>query len=649
MRPSDEIWVRERCAEMGVDKRGKFIGATKFKAMLAMQYPEEELKLRQIVNKIARELARSPPKRSTAPSKPSSAGSGVKLTSQKTGTATGCQISRPLMSFHDTSSQGRGRDSSADSSSTAPMLHRSPKGKAMEDRQTNIETMGTSDKGSISNLGKGAWNKATGTALTTSENTRSRFYDMPLVDSLIRDPILDQQLALLDLDNTDTPEGGELPTGSIENAVLFSARVMARGVPPQYGLMGRSANWKELFPTTPADSLFFLNTNIPFSAFICGVQGSGKSHTTSCLIENFLVRSPVLGVLHKPLSALVFHFAELASRSNFQPSEAAYLALPRSQYPDSPTVASVTILVSPSSYLALKESYKVIPGVKVHPFKLHPTNLNVGTMLKLMSVDQSQGTPLYMSRVTKILREMAEVSAGTFDYNTFKYRLGNIDLDSKQREFLNQRLDLLESFLDLKGKTTSPRFEAGGITIIDLSCPFMDPSTACILFQICMNMYLESDSEIGKVLVVDEAHKYMTDTPASKDLTNSLLSVIRQQRHCGVRVIISTQEPTISPNLIDLSSITIIHRFSSPEWFNVLRRHISITNDHKPNDNSANDLFETILSLKTGEAVVFAPSAVVWKGGDVRGLVKLNGELLKMRMRKRLTYDGGASVVVVSG
>jgi hypothetical protein len=57
----------------------------------------------------------------------------------------------------------------------------------------------------------------------------------------------------------------------------------------------------------------------------------------------------------------------------------------------------------------------------------------------------------------------------------------------------------------------------------------------------------------------------MTDAPASKTLTESLLTVIRQQRHYGARMIISIQEPTISPRLIDLCSVTVIYFFSSPE------------------------------------------------------------------------------------
>jgi hypothetical protein len=138
---------------------------------------------------------------------------------------------------------------------------------------------------------------------------------------------------------------------------------------------------------------------------------------------------------------------------------------------------------------------------------LQPEDLNIGTMLALMSIDQTKSTPLYMGQVTKILREMAAESVGSFDYHEFRRRLREVRFDRVQTEFLNQRLDLLESFLDVNGEVPSTRFGAGHITIIDLTCPFMDSNTACVLFKIGLGMYLRSDTSTGKVIVVDEAHK----------------------------------------------------------------------------------------------------------------------------------------------
>jgi hypothetical protein len=138
----------------------------------------------------------------------------------------------------------------------------------------------------------------------------------------------------------------------------------------------------------------------------------------------------------------------------------------------------------------------------------------------------------------------------------------------------------------------------------------------------------------------------MTDTVASKALTESLMGVIRQQRHYGARVIISTQEPSISPKLIDLCSITAMHRFTSPEWLDVLQKHILVS-DEKGDRGNKVGLLREIMRLKTGEALVFAPSAICGVDGEARGRRIGADALLKMRMRKRLTWDGGRSIVCI--
>lgn len=52
-----------------------------------------------------------------------------------------------------------------------------------------------------------------------------------------------------------------------------------QNMPSQFALLGQLRNRQSV-----SDPRVMLNTNIPFSAFICGLQGSGKSHTTSCMI-----------------------------------------------------------------------------------------------------------------------------------------------------------------------------------------------------------------------------------------------------------------------------------------------------------------------------------------------------------------------------
>ena len=239
----------------------------------------------------------------------------------------------------------------------------------------------------------------------------------------------------------------------------------------------------------------------------------------------------MLGVLQKPLSALVFHYDEAASHLNFKPSEVAFLASSSAKFPNQPRVSKINVLVSPSNYLSLKPLYTQIPGVTVQPFKLPPKTLNIGTMLTLMSVDTSESAPLYMSQVTKILRDMASKSSKAFDYLAFKRQLAAAKLDRKQIDFLNQRLDLLESFLDLQGSTPGPTFEPGTITIIDLSCPFVDVNTACVLFKIGMAMYLESSPSTGKLIAVDEAHKVCSVQTAVAHWTSLLYSLLPRREN----------------------------------------------------------------------------------------------------------------------
>jgi DNA helicase HerA-like ATPase len=142
-------------------------------------------------------------------------------------------------------------------------------------------------------------------------------------------------------------------------------------------------------------------------------------------------------------------------------------------------------------------------------------------------------------------------------------------------------------------------------------------------------------------------HQYMTDTPAAKELTGTFLNIIRQQRHLGARVIISTQEPTISPSLIDLCSVTIIHRFTSPEWYQIMEKHIIIDSkyDKSTSSNERDHGLSRISCLRTGEALVFAPSAYLL---DERSLpIDVRQKTFKLMVRKRITWDGGQTIVCV--
>ena len=146
--------------------------------------------------------------------------------------------------------------------------------------------------------------------------------------------------------------------------------------------------------TKTGDSRLFLNMNVPWSAFICGSQGSGKSHTLSCILEAALQPSK-LGKLPSPLAGMIFHYDKFTGFSASQICEAAYLCS---------TGIPVTVLVSPSNFHRMERAYRNIRGLPsnapkpvVAPLLLEERHLNVERMMKLMAIDEKEGkVSLYM-------------------------------------------------------------------------------------------------------------------------------------------------------------------------------------------------------------------------------------------------------------
>lgn len=174
---------------------------------------------------------------------------------------------------------------------------------------------------------------------------------------------------------------------------------------PQYGLLAADVEVYDKFIEISGtgqkgskldldDGRIFLNVNTPWSAFICGSQGSGKSHTLSCMLEDCLLPSEV-GKLPSPLAGIVFHYDQFTSDSGGQICEAAYLC--SSGIP-------VRVLVSPTNFFHMKQAYENLPGLsagtkkpEVFPMLLREKQLDIQKMMNLMAVSEKDGPlPLYM-------------------------------------------------------------------------------------------------------------------------------------------------------------------------------------------------------------------------------------------------------------
>ena len=148
--------------------------------------------------------------------------------------------------------------------------------------------------------------------------------------------------------------------------------------------------------------------------------------------------------------------------------------------------------------------------------------------------------------VCKVLRSMALTSQHTsgLNYKDFRARLKTEKFNDSQSAMLLTRLQLLESFMvDHGAQVNDPKpskhadtkkaqaeraewqnredarerakiakpgiwsFKPGSLTIVDLSCPFVDESAACVMFNICLALFLEDREKAGRIVALDEAHK----------------------------------------------------------------------------------------------------------------------------------------------
>ncbi|KAJ5751469.1 uncharacterized protein N7511_008434 [Penicillium nucicola] len=504
------------------------------------------------------------------------------------------------------------------------------------------------------------------------------------------DQDLTYHLSLLKFDKSND-ECEEALLAPMLTSVVLNQPALA---PLQYGLLGGVKEIETPYQVGTEiqelkdDPRLFFNVSSPSSVFICGSQGSGKSHTLSCLLEGCLISSRA-GRLLNPLTAVVFHYDTFICDNGGSPCEAAFLA-------SNPNI-KVRVLCAPTNLRTIQGTYSRF-NIKVEPLQIDQSDLNTKRMLDLMAVDRDNGAvPLYLHTVQRILREMRllQQSAGSqFNYQDFKSRILSSGLLQGQLEPLKQRLDTLESFMapqqagasyQMKGKSAKKNAgsswtpKASQLTIVDLSCPCISPDTACSLFNVCFGIFMEQETKIGRIVALDEAHKvrltteivvmltligfqYMKDSVEAQGFTDTLLSTVRLQRHLGARILVSTQEPTISSDLLSLCSVAIVHRFSSPAWAHTLQAHVAAAalSLQSTKENQAHheqeplgtptkhSIFHRIVHLQVGEALLFSPSAVISvaaKRDRSLDVIRLGSGYMTIKIRDRLTEDGGKSVI----
>jgi DNA helicase HerA-like ATPase len=138
------------------------------------------------------------------------------------------------------------------------------------------------------------------------------------------------------------------------------------------------------------------------------------------------------------------------------------------------------------------------------------------------------------------------------------------------------------------------------VLIVDVRDEFIDKEQALGLFVAMLNVFSGagmSDDQFNKLIVFDEAHKYMSGGP----LINKVVEVIREMRHKGVSIVVASQDPVNVPApVIELSSIVALHKFNSPNWLKHIQRSVAALGELTP---------QMMQALSPGEAYLWASKA----------------------------------------
>jgi DNA helicase HerA-like ATPase len=171
----------------------------------------------------------------------------------------------------------------------------------------------------------------------------------------------------------------------------------------------------------------------------------------------------------------------------------------------------------------------------------------------------------------------------------------------------------------------------GRTVIVDLRDEWIEKDEALGLFVVMLRIFAATKADgrdFNKLVVFDEAHKYITES----DLIGQVVETIREMRHQATSVVIASQDPISVPRaVIELTSVLILHRMTSPQWLKHLKSAIVALEGVEEGHLTA---------LAPGEALIWAQRAT-----DKRFTLRPQ----KVQVRPRFTQHGGGTKTAVAG
>lgn len=388
---------------------------------------------------------------------------------------------------------------------------------------------------------------------------------------------------------------------------------------PQFGILGKMIS---------NGRVIGLDLNECNTISLFGVQGAGKSYTIGSITEMVLRQFSKVNKLPAPMASVIFHYSDSMDYAPeftsmvYPNDEAGQLAKLKAEYGAEPGNIKDVVLLAPESQVETRKAE--YPDIEVHGIGFDSSELAVRDWMFLLGAMGNDSTYI------KELKQIMKACRHNMSLQNIRNGVAESDhMSSSQRSLAEQKLDFAEEYIT-DGNKLQQYLKPGRLIIVDLRDEFIEKDEALGLFVVMLNIFssvMQVDGRaFNKFIVFDEAHKYMNN----KELVGSITTAIREMRHKGVSIMIASQDPMSLPTeIIELSSIVVMHRFSSPAWVKHVQKAITPLQTLTATE---------MAGLGSGEAFLWAN-----KASDKM----ITQRPIKISIRPRVTKHGGATIQAV--
>lgn len=433
--------------------------------------------------------------------------------------------------------------------------------------------------------------------------------------------VSDAKHVVVTTSNTDVsmPQHVEEPVDSNYKEPTCDVIIGKNSESPQFGILGKMIS---------NGRVIGLDLNECNTISLFGVQGAGKSYTIGSITEMVLRQFSKVNKLPAPMASVIFHYSDSMDYAPeftsmvYPNDEAGQLAKLKAEYGAEPGNIKDVVLLAPESQVETRKAE--YPDIEVHGIGFDSSELAVRDWMFLLGAMGNDSTYI------KELKQIMKACRHNMSLQNIRNGVAESDhMSSSQRSLAEQKLDFAEEYIT-DGNKLQQYLKPGRLIIVDLRDEFIEKDEALGLFVVMLNIFssvMQVDGRaFNKFIVFDEAHKYMNN----KELVGSITTAIREMRHKGVSIMIASQDPMSLPTeIIELSSIVVMHRFSSPAWVKHVQKAITPMQTLTATE---------MAGLGSGEAFLWAN-----KASDKM----ITQRPIKISIRPRVTKHGGATIQAV--